>query len=656
MTLDLSTYSQEQISIAIDKTIQFFSTIPNIDMSRLDRQINVTKQILEEFRKGKKIAIIDAPTGFGKSILGFFIHFCIKFLTDSNKQTNIEDYPYASYILTSNKFLQDQYLRDIIGFKFDDIKMLKGQSNYTCALDNVTPFPKANCKDESVKQLMSDGANGKFPCYNVCSYLKARYDAINANSTIFNYAYFLTTMNFVTKLQGSTAPFPIRDLTIFDECHVMGNIVSDTFSLQFNPAKFIRSIRTASSVIANQTGKKDLFEKYLPYSGFEELDKQINILCTEDDYVMIKSVLEKLSLTMLDVINDFTPIISPAIAAKDDKDHDLTDYEKYLIEFSKDLIEPYSALSMQLEVYDKIGFESAVISYEKLDTEKNKYLSEENLSFLPTIDSKLTFECTNESEMVKKYALDFTNYSIFMSATIGRPQDYAKRLNLDPDQYAGFEVSSDFDYSKSPIYKVHPMISMSHRDKATNMPSMMNRIKEIINHNVGVRGLIHTGNFEIMKHIKELHHPRILTYSNSAEKETIIKLLESRPDAIVAGPSLIEGIDLKDDLCRFMIYAKVPYLSLGSKLVKRKMELYDGWYNFQTLVSFQQGLGRPIRNKTDWCKTYLLDKSFESFFGRAPLPHIIADRLVETEIDTLDEPMQSKDDEFEEMMRRLEQS
>jgi Rad3-related DNA helicase len=103
-----------------------------------------------------------------------------------------------------------------------------------------------------------------------------------------------------------------------------------------------------------------------------------------------------------------------------------------------------------------------------------------------------------------------------------------------------------------------------------------------------------------------------------------------------------------------MIFAKVPYLSLASKLNKRKMELYDGWYNFQTLKSFQQGLGRPVRHKTDWCKTYLLDASFESFFGRSPLPHIISDRLVETDISNLDLPLTSADDEFEAMLREME--
>jgi hypothetical protein len=50
----------------------------------------------------------------------------------------------------------------------------------------------------------------------------------------------------------------------------------------------------------------------------------------------------------------------------------------------------------------------------------------------------------------------------------------------------------------------------------------------------------------------------------------------------------------------------------------------------------------------------LLDASFESFFVRSPLPHIISDRLVETDISNLDLPLTSADDEFEAMLREME--
>jgi hypothetical protein len=411
-------------------------------------------------------------------------------------------------------------------------------------------------------------------------------------------------------------------------------------------------------VIANQKGEKHLHEKYQDFSAWKNINDLVMYLSTVD----VKSNVEEQKLVeftneFLKIVNDFTPYISPVLDKKrNEPNAEMTQYEKYLLEFASTVVTPYQNLVQQLEIYDKIGFDSAVISSIKIDNFKGKYkyLHEEESVFSDLIDTEMKFECTNESEMVKKYALGFTDYSILMSATIGNPVDYAKRLRLETGTYSCFEVESDFDFSKSPIFKVQPMISMSHKDKIMNTPTMLRRIVEVIDKNPGIRGLIHTGNYENMRALQDLRHPRIMTYGNSAEKEDMLRMLESRPDAVIAGPSLIEGIDLKDDLCRFMMYMKVPYLSLASKLNQKKMTLYSDWYNFQTLVAFQQGLGRPKRSKHDWCKTYLLDKSFESFFSRYKLPHTISDRLVETNISDLDVPLPSADDEWEAMMKKLE--
>lgn len=556
--------------------------------------------------------------------------------------------------MTSNKFLQEQYLRDIERFQLDEIKMLQGQANYVCNIDPSVNFPKAICSSESVSKLMKDGCSGKYKCFVQCDYLTARKNAIDATSTVFNYAYFLSTMNFVTNLLGSNAPFPVRQLTIFDECHVLPQIVSDAFSLEFNPAKYIREVRNASIIVMNTKGRKDLFDKYHHFETWRRFAGIIETLPTTEDFKEVETLLTDLKEVMLLILSDFNIYISSSLEKKAN-DEDLSDFDKFMIAFATDITTPYGNLGKQIDVYTKIGFDTAVISSEKLDKTKNKYLSEEPESrFSESIDMKLKFECTNESEMVKRYALSFTKYSVLMSATIGKPEEFAQRLRLEKDTYSCFEVESDFNFEQSPIYMVRPMISMSYTNKVTNMPRMMQRIKDIINHNVGVRGLIHTGNFEVMKEIEKLRHPRILTYSNSAEKSEIIRLLQTRDDAIVVGPSLIEGIDLKDDLCRFMIFVKVPYLSLASKLNKRKLELYKDWYNFMTLVSFQQGLGRSVRHKEDWCKTYLLDASFDSFFARYDMPKIIKTRLQDTSIDNLDLKLPSADDEWEEMMKKLQ--
>ena len=51
----------------------------------------------------------------------------------------------------------------------------------------------------------------------------------------------------------------------------------------------------------------------------------------------------------------------------------------------------------------------------------------------------------------------------------------------------------------------------------------------------------------------------------------------------------------------------MPYACLGSEYVRKKMEYVNGWYEYDVLNKLCQGIGRGIRHKNDWCKTYILD-------------------------------------------------
>ena len=80
-------------------------------------------------------------------------------------------------------------------------------------------------------------------------------------------------------------------------------------------------------------------------------------------------------------------------------------------------------------------------------------------------------------------------------------------------------------------------------------------------------------------------------------------------DKILMGPSLLEGLDLKNDWSRFQVFAKVPYLSLGDRFVKAKLSLNPGWYRWKAILNILQGIGRSIRTESDWAVTYILDAS-----------------------------------------------
>jgi Rad3-related DNA helicase len=219
--------------------------------------------------------------------------------------------------------------------------------------------------------------------------------------------------------------------------------------------------------------------------------------------------------------------------------------------------------------------------------------------------------------------LQYTDKTLWLSATFGDIDVFAKGFGIE--NYHKIVVSSDFDFSKSPIYKVLPMISMNYKNKAANMPIMIERVIDIINHHEGERGLIHTGNFAFAKALMDTGHPRLISYDSKTKEQSLHKHSKSK-DGVIIGPSLVEGLDLKDDLCRFQAFMKVPYLSLADKFISRKNDMNKKWYGWATSLQYMQGLGRPVRHAQDWAITYLLDESFANFLSSNKLPNYITNR------------------------------
>ena len=93
--------------------------------------------------------------------------------------------------------------------------------------------------------------------------------------------------------------------------------------------------------------------------------------------------------------------------------------------------------------------------------------------------------------------------------------------------------------------------------------------------------------------------------------------MKKTPGLVVMGPSLLEGLNLVDDLSRFQIFLKVPYPHLGDKYVAAKLAHSQSWYSWKTSIGVLQGIGRSIRTPDDWAVTYLIDGCFADLFKSA---------------------------------------
>jgi Rad3-related DNA helicase len=99
-------------------------------------------------------------------------------------------------------------------------------------------------------------------------------------------------------------------------------------------------------------------------------------------------------------------------------------------------------------------------------------------------------------------------------------------------------------------------------------------------------------------------------YRDSKDKREVLDRYRYEEGSVIIGPSLFDGLSFDDDLCRFLIIAKVPYPDMKNNFIKKKMEKDYDWYAGQASLSIIQGVGRGVRSESDWCYSFILDGSF----------------------------------------------
>lgn len=606
---------REQMSMSLNATIDWLCKSPYMDRERLmNSQIPTIIEILRTYLSGKKAFILEAPTGVGKSIIGILIAESIR------RYMRYVDTP-CTYMLTSSKILQDQMDRDKDNFNLK-WAVLKGQSNYTCNV-NQKPFPERDCKDMSVSK-----AAETMTCSRNCGYIQARYKAMTWHAAIMSYAYWLTTMNFVFYHLGDYAPFQKRHVTIFDECHMMSEIVMNMFQTTIS-----------ETLIKNAGIIHDLFLQIAVDPKFinKSLELQAEIKRLYPDVMKegcsVQETFEALE-KYYEVIHQFAKLCTLVC-------------NRYLPDDSAEwLIEHKRIDSITGRIREYVTGVS--------------YFINENANYIeyvvPTISTDklnaktMTLRSLREQAIIREHVHKFCDFQVFMSATIGDADVFAENNAID--DYDTMYLESTFDYTRSPIYRVGPPISMAQKQKVASMPELMHRILHICEErHRDERGIIHTGNFEISKNLREFiwehsNNPhRFIFYTDAFSKNKALEKLQKSKNGIIIGPSLLEGLDLKDDLARFLIFAKVPYPMLDEYNV-RKMKLMPDWYGWKTMTNVMQGLGRGVRSGRDWCVSYFLDSCFDFLFKKTRAPKYITSRFTDLNVGNLQQAFLNTYDEF----------
>tara|TARA_R110000764_G_scaffold1029_10_gene3962 strand:+ start:5057 stop:6790 length:1734 start_codon:yes stop_codon:yes gene_type:complete len=513
--------------------------------------------------------VVDAPTGAGKSLIAMWSAHVLKELGN------------RGYLITSDLSLQDQYESDFyrLGLRWPSIR---GVDNYECSVNGL-PFSLGDCKLKGMGYEQAE----KLSCYSSCDYLQNRKRSIEQPIALLNYSFWLIQRNYVEDrmLQDNKeVPFKSRDFVFFDEAHKVDEIVQGHFSPRID------------------IGIVDRFGLANRFIQKQDIGTPIQTLGSIKS-IVTKLLTEKSKPALFEAMQDFRKIakvyrkaaqITKAQAGKRFKNREVPrDWATALTTFDR-IKDVYCKFDDYVALIKDVGVDSMVINQ---------------------MEDEAKFMCVEEGRMIQKYLHDRAGFKVFMSATIGDPRAFVKIMGIKNAKF--IRVPNAFNYDKSPVVFVNRH-KLSFREREASLPKVVKILDQIISKHSGQRGVIHTGSYMFANYIKQnsKHTFRLMDYENSKDKKGIIELFKKKDDAVLMGPSLLEGLDLKDDISRFQIFFKVPYPNVSDPLIKAKMQHSKEWYDWKTGISIMQGVGRSVRSKDDWAVTYVLDACFRSLINK----------------------------------------
>lgn len=517
----------------------------------------------------KKYIVAQLPTGAGKSGIAIY---------ESMKADN-------SYIVVTNKSLQDQYWRDFKD-KFP-IKMLKGMSNYNCSMFEGCKCDKGPCQGSDA---VSIGIKRYCRANDLCEYYRTAGAAFKSKIFLAN----TSIMSSIICKRGIS-----RDTMIIDEAHLLEDFLVDsgTIHLSYDVMKFVFESEKRLKSDELEFLRKATLESTTTPSA--KMEKYIRI-CSK----LIKEVNSDLS----DYEAEQAKMIKESKVSKAIESGKTTSKTKY--KHKKEIVDVMLKL----------------IEYENSD-ENHRWVYNWNKS-----SRSLDIVPLNVDWIFKSKFDGIANKIVFMSATILNFSNFVKTLGIKEDECCFVNVPSTFDPKNGPIINIGNC-ETSYKDlqDTSKLDNIVKTVKYIMDQHVGERGIIHTGNMKISKYLKEnLRSDRLLVRLDEVRNEDILEEHRTRKDSVLVSSSMTEGVDLHDDLSTFQIIVKLPWDSLANLRTKTLSEEVPLWYANKMWQKLVQASGRSIRSQTDYAETFILDASFrfqhKKFSGY--LPEYFEKRLI----------------------------
>lgn len=289
------------------------------------------------------------------------------------------------------------------------------------------------------------------------------------------------------------------------------------------------------------------------------------------------------------------------------------DYDLWLAFLSQDRFKPAEGtqerekFDEQLEKFAEYRMKNFVVDVSEGNT---RYINKTIFKFIPK----------HIGNAAENFILQYGKRRLLMSGTIYDKDYFCFRNGIDKDETAFIRVDSTFPPQNKPIImKDRYMTDNSHKQWNESFPKLIENIRFILKQMPNVRGLIHAPSYELGRRVHEAlsDDKRVFSHGPENFQATIDWFFDQSPDnAVLISPVCQQGVDFKHDRARFQLILRVPYPNAGDTFVKAAMEDSMEWYNYKTLITFGQMLGRVVRAEDDHGVTILMDSRFKGFIRR----------------------------------------
>lgn len=224
-------------------------------------------------------------------------------------------------------------------------------------------------------------------------------------------------------------------------------------------------------------------------------------------------------------------------------------------------------------------------------------------------------------EIANHYLWQHSRKWVLLSATFLPVHLEAKRLGIPLDEVDYKCLQCTFPVERRQTY-IENVASLTAKTMDKEVPKIIARVSQIVNERPNVKGLIHAVSYRLANQIYEgCKDDRLIIHNSKNRQEILEHFMNSDDPQVLISPSMERGVSLEQDLCRFIIVVKAPFLYLGDKIVSARVYssiLGKEWFDATMLASVLQMTGRGMRSADDYCENFILDEQFQRVMNKRP--------------------------------------